>query len=63
MKENIPQPEASKSFRYMTRKDIAAQLHITLPTLHEWTKLGLIKSYRIGSPVLFRSDDINESIR
>jgi hypothetical protein len=49
-------------WRYMSRKEVAQLLHITLATLHDWTKLGLLNSYKISHRVLYRSDEIEESL-
>lgn len=48
--------------KYLTRKEAAKKLHITLPTLNKWTKSGNIKSYRIEGRVLYREDEINEVV-
>lgn len=61
--EILQEAQKVKPVRYMSRKEVAEFLQISLPTLHDWTKLGYVKSYKIGSRVLFKSDEINESIR
>lgn len=50
--EPLPQPE------YLTRKETAAKLKISLPTLGEYTKQNLIKSYRVGVRVLYKQCEI-----
>lgn len=37
-------------------------LHITLPTLHNWTKEGLIPCYKIGNRVLYKFSELEETI-
>ena len=37
---------------YITHKEVAALLKVCLPTLHDWTKLGWLKSYKLGNRVL-----------
>jgi len=61
--EKIQEAQTVKPFRYMTRKEVADYLHVSLPTLHEWAKMERIKSYRIGSRILFRSDEVEESVK
>jgi len=46
----------------LTRKDTAKLLCISLPTLHEWTKSGIIKAHRIGNRVLFKLEEVNEAL-
>ena len=54
-KEN-DQPE------YLSRKEVAKLLKITLPTLHDWTKLGFLKSYKMGSRVLYKLSEVKETL-
>lgn len=46
----------------LSRKETAALLGISLPTLNEWTKKGVIKSYRIGRKVLYKDDEVNNAL-
>lgn len=48
--------------KYLTRKETAAKLRISLPTLADWTRTGILKSKRIGSRILYLSTDIEEAI-
>ena len=43
---------------YLTRKDVAERLHISLATLNDYTKSGKLKGYRINGRVLYREDEI-----
>lgn len=47
---------------YLTRGEVAKQLQISLPTLHNYTKEGLIKSYRIGGKVRYKAEDIEKAL-
>jgi len=47
---------------YYTRRQVAEKLHLSLGTLDQYVKCGLITSYKIGNRVLFKSDEINESL-
>ena len=51
-----------KGQEYLTRKQVAKKLHLSLGTLDVYVKKGLINSYKIGHRVLFKSDEINESL-
>lgn len=48
--------------RYLTRKEAAAMLRISLPTLADWTRLGRIGAYRIGGRVLYAHSDITKAL-
>jgi excisionase family DNA binding protein len=47
---------------YLTRSEVAALLKITLPTLHDWTKLGWLKAYKMGHRVLYKSEEVHEAL-
>lgn len=47
---------------FITRKEAAKLLKISLPTLHEWTKLGWLQSYRIGTRILYKQQEIEASL-
>lgn len=51
-----------KEFKYITRQHVAKLLKITLPTLNEWTKLGWLQSYKIGSRVLYKKEEVISSV-
>ena len=53
---------SAKEAKYITRKETATLLHISLPTLNEWTKDGTLKSYRIGTRVLYKPDEVAETV-
>lgn len=53
-----PQPEID----YITRKDAAKILGVSLPTLNEWTKKGIITGYRISTRVRYNKDEILSSL-
>ncbi|MDV3980942.1 DNA-binding protein [Elizabethkingia anophelis] len=45
---------------YLTRREVAELLGITLPTLHNWTKKGIITAYRIGTRLRYNKVEIIE---
>lgn len=47
-----------KQSDYITRKETAELLKITLPTLHDWCKVGYLKPYKIGARVLFKKSEV-----
>jgi len=54
--------EPPQRTRYLSRKEASTILKITLPTLHDWAKAGLVKSHKIGSRVLFNEQELEEAI-
>lgn len=51
-----------KELKLLTRKDTAKLLRISLPTLHDWTKNGIVKAHRIGNRVLYKFDEVNQAL-
>lgn len=45
--------------KYLTKKEVSSMLHITVNTLNNYTRDGLINSYKMGRRVLYKSDEIN----
>ena len=58
-----PQTKTQVQSEYITRKEVAKLLKVTLPTLHDWTKLGWLQSYKIGNRVLYKLREVEESIQ
>lgn len=49
--------------RFLSRQEVANLLKISLPTLNEYTRTGIIKGSRIGSRILYAESDIKESVK
>jgi excisionase family DNA binding protein len=47
---------------YLSRKEVAKLLKITLPTLHDWTKLQYLRAYKIGTRVLYKESEVIETL-
>lgn len=60
--------EFSKQFQpkeptvWLSRKEVSELLGISLPTLHDWGKRGILKPYKIGNRVRFRQEDIENTL-
>lgn len=62
-KNFIPKKQGNKKTDiYGTRKEVAKELKISLPTLTEHTKNGTLKGYRIGGRVLYKWNEVFESL-
>jgi excisionase family DNA binding protein len=47
---------------WMSRKDVGELLGISLVTIYDWGKKGILKPYKIGSRVRFRQSDIEKKL-
>ena len=62
-KKLIPTPPPKDKPTYGTRKEVAEELKISLPILNEHTKSGVLPAYRIGGRVLYKWDEVFESVK
>lgn len=62
---NISTPKVEESPRdgLYKRKEAAEKLRISLVTLDNWTKLGIINARRIGTRVYYTDSDINNALK
>lgn len=56
------QTQENKQSEYLSRKEVAKLLKITLPTLHDWSKSGILKPYKIGTRVLYKQCEVKEAL-
>jgi len=54
-----PPPETE----LITRQETRQILGVSLPTLNDWTKRGLIIGYRIGTRVRYKKAEILEAVK
>ncbi len=47
---------------YLTRKETAARLRVSLVTLTEWVNKSRLKAYKIEGRVLFRESEVEAAI-
>lgn len=49
--------------RLLTREQVCAQLHISLPTFHRWCKQGKLKVHKVGGRILVKSEDVDMCLK
>ncbi|MCX6262793.1 MAG: helix-turn-helix domain-containing protein [Bacteroidia bacterium] len=62
VKSEAVQKNSERKINYLNRFEVVELLKISLPTLSNWTKEGILQSYRIGKRVLYREDEVNSSL-
>lgn len=62
LNESGQEKNQQKSNNYLSRKETASKFHISLPTLNEWTRTGKVPAYRIGGRVLYKEDEVGQSL-
>lgn len=48
--------------QYLTRKMTAQMLSISLVTLHDWTRKGILKHYKLGNRTYYRLEDVETAL-
>lgn len=61
--KSITPPATSVTDRLLTRQETARLLKISLPTLDDWTKTGVIKAKRIGTRIRYAHCDVEAAIK
>lgn len=57
----LDQPKPKKG-KYLTRKEAAEKLRISLTTLYNLTKTGKLRGLRVGGRVVYHSDELEASL-
>lgn len=48
--------------RYLSADEVCKRFAVTKPTIHEWRKRKILKSYKLGSRVYYRMDEIENAM-
>lgn len=59
----FPSDQKQSEQDYGTRKQVASKLHISLPTLNELTKSGVLQGYRLQGRVLYKWPEIDQALK
>lgn len=43
---------------FITRQDVADMFRITLPTVHSWVNVGILKDYKVGNKTRFLLSEV-----
>jgi hypothetical protein len=57
-----PQTSIQQTETLLTRKEASEKLKISLVTLNDWSKRGIIQSYLIGGRVYYKESEIEASL-
>jgi excisionase family DNA binding protein len=55
--------QANSKTEFLSRKQVAHILGITLPTLNSYTKTGKVSAYRIGRRIRYKRNEVEKSLR
>lgn len=65
LQNEVKQPETTiqEDTEYITRQETAEILRISLPTLNEYTKKGILPGYRLGSRVRYKKNEVENALK
>ncbi len=47
----------------LTRKEVAKYLSVTVMTVHNWTKAGILNPYRIGNKLRYQKSEVLKALQ
>ena len=62
-KINFDRTIDSTKIEYGTRDEVAKVLRISLPTLNDYSKRGLLNVYHIGGRILYRWSEVHAAVK
>ena len=61
-RQTVPEPSTPENNNLITRMETAKILGVTLPTVIDWEKKGIITGYRIGHRIRYKEAEILEAV-
>ena len=62
LKEIVLNFQSTKQPEYLTRKEVAKILKVSLVTLTDWNKKGVLKPYRLGNLIRYKSAELDQAL-
>jgi len=47
---------------YLTRDEVASILKISMSTISDWNKKGILNPYRLGNTIRYKSNEIDQAL-
>ncbi len=51
-----------ENYTLLTREETAMRLSISIRSIYNWSKSGLLEPYAIGNRIYYRSDEVEEAL-
>jgi excisionase family DNA binding protein len=62
LKEIVLNFQPQKQPEYLTRKEVAKILKVSLVTLSDWNKKGVLKPYRLGNLIRYKRVELDQAL-
>ncbi len=62
LKEIVLNFQPQKQPEYLTRKEVAKILKVSLVTLSDWNKKGVLKPYRLGNLIRYKREELDQAL-
>jgi hypothetical protein len=60
--QELKESPKTEEAEFISRKETAELFKISLVTVHEWSKLGLIKPYKLGNRTYYKRSELLEKL-
>lgn len=62
LKEIVQNFQPKNQPEYLTRKEVAEILKVSLVTLSDWNKKGVLKPYRLGNLIRYKRAELDQAL-
>lgn len=62
LKEIVLNFQPQKQPEYLTRKEVAKILKVSLVTLSDWNNKGVLKPYRLGNLIRYKREELDQAL-
>lgn len=62
-KDITPQNQRAENEDFITRAEVSRLLKVSVITVSDWAKKGVLKSYKCGNRVYFKKNEVIEAIQ
>lgn len=62
LKKLIQKLDLPEPIEYLTRKEVAKILKVSIVTLSQWDKHGILQPYRIGNLIRYKSNKLDKAL-
>ncbi|AOW20594.1 helix-turn-helix domain-containing protein [Urechidicola croceus] len=62
LEEIVSKIQPKQNSEFITSKEAASFLQVTLPTLYDWRKKGIVIAYRIANKIRYKRSEIENSL-
>lgn len=62
LSDNSKSAEPQKPEKYITRREVSDILRVSVVTVSDWTRKGILIAYKVGNRVYYKSDEVENAL-